>query len=67
MAVTTHSGAEQYNFDIVKKFAVMALVWAVVGMLVGVYIASELAWPFLNFDIPYITRSAACVRFIPAP
>ena len=55
MAVTTYSSAEQYNFDIVKKFAVMSLVWAVVGMLVGVYIASELAWPFLNFDSPYFS------------
>jgi len=55
MAVTTYSSAEQYNFDIVKKFAVMSLVWAVVGMFVGVYIASELAWPFLNFDSPYFS------------
>jgi cytochrome c oxidase cbb3-type subunit 1 len=45
----------QYDYDIIKKFAVMSLVWAVVGMAVGVYIASQLAWPFLNFDIPYIT------------
>ena len=55
MAATTYSGAEQYNFDIVKKFAVMALVWAVVGMFAGVWIASELAWPFLNFDSPYFS------------
>lgn len=58
MATDTHSGAEpaeQYNFDIVKKFAVMSLVWAVVGMSVGVWIASELAWPFLNFDSPYFS------------
>src|SRR3569832_1997395 len=55
MAVTTYSGAEQYNFEVVKKFAVMSIVWAVIGMFVGVYIASELAWPFLNFDSPYIS------------
>lgn len=55
MAVTTYASAEQYNFDIVKKFSVMSLVWAVVGMFVGVYIASELAWPLLNFDSPYIS------------
>jgi cytochrome c oxidase cbb3-type subunit 1 len=58
MATGTYSGTEpteQYNFDIVKKFSVMALVWAVVGMFVGVYIASELAWPFLNFDSPYFS------------
>ncbi|RMG58202.1 MAG: cytochrome-c oxidase, cbb3-type subunit I [Gammaproteobacteria bacterium] len=47
--------AQQYNYDIVKKFAIMALVWGVLGMSVGTYIASELAFPFLNFDIPYIT------------
>ncbi len=55
MATTAFSSAEQYNFDIVKKFAVMSLVWAVFGMFVGVYIASQLAWPVLNFDNPYIS------------
>ena len=55
MAVTAYSSAEQYNFDIVKKFAVMSLVWGLVGMFAGVYIASELAWPFLNFDSPYFS------------
>jgi cytochrome c oxidase cbb3-type subunit 1 len=28
-----------------------------VGMLVGVIIAAQLAWPALNFDIPYLTFS----------
>ena len=55
MAVTAYTSAEQYNFDVVKKFAIMSLVWALVGMFVGVYIASELAWPFLNFDSPYFS------------
>lgn len=55
MASTAILSNEQYNFEIVKKFAIMSLVWGVIGMSAGVYIASELAWPFLNFDIPYIT------------
>ncbi|OFZ68887.1 MAG: cytochrome-c oxidase, cbb3-type subunit I [Betaproteobacteria bacterium RBG_16_58_11] len=55
MASVSISSKEQYNFDVVRKFAVMTLVWGVVGMLAGVYIASELAWPFLNFDSPYIS------------
>jgi cytochrome c oxidase cbb3-type subunit 1 len=56
MSTTTASVAtEQYNYDIVKKFAIMAMVWGVVGMLAGVYIASELAWPFLNFNVAEIT------------
>ncbi|MES9991107.1 MAG: cytochrome-c oxidase, cbb3-type subunit I [Candidatus Thiodiazotropha sp.] len=50
------AAAEQkYNFAVVRWFTVMAVVYLVVGALVGVYIAAELAWPFLNFDIPYIT------------
>ena len=45
----------QYNYDIVKKFSIMALFWGVLGMIAGTYIAAELAFPFLNFDTPQIT------------
>jgi cytochrome c oxidase cbb3-type subunit 1 len=55
MAAVGVASAEQYNYDIVRKFTIMALVWGAVGMLAGVYVASELAWPFLNFDVAYIT------------
>ena len=46
---------QKYNFDIVKAFTVMAIVYLVVGTGVGVYIAAELAWPVLNFDIAELT------------
>ena len=46
---------KKYDLSVVRWFSVMAVVYLVVGTGVGVYIASELAWPFLNFDIPYIT------------
>jgi len=46
---------EQYNYAIIRKFAVMSLIWGIIGMSVGVYIALELAFPALNFDIPEIT------------
>jgi len=46
-----------YNYKVVRQFSIMTIVWGIVGMLVGVYIAAELAWPLLNFDIPYITFS----------
>jgi cytochrome c oxidase cbb3-type subunit 1 len=50
------AAAEQkYDYGVVRWFTVMAAVYLVVGAAVGVYIASELAWPILNFDIPYIT------------
>ena len=37
----------QYNFGVVRAFSVMTVVWGIVGMLVGVLIAAELAWPDL--------------------
>ncbi len=46
-----------YNDGIVRQFVVMTLVWGVVGMLVGAFIAAQLAWPALNFDIPWLTYS----------
>ena len=46
---------ETYNDTVVRQFAVMTIVWGIVGMLVGVVIAAQLAWPALNFDIPWIT------------
>ena len=44
-----------YHTQIVKYFTIMASVYLVLGTGVGVWIASELAWPWLNYDIPYIT------------
>ena len=50
------AAAEQkYNLGVVRWFTVMAVVYLVVGALAGVYIASELAWPVLNFDSPYLS------------
>ena len=45
----------RYDDAIVKKFCVMAVVWGIVGMLVGVIAAAELAFPALNMGIPYIS------------
>jgi len=38
---------ETYNYRVVRQFAIMTVVWGVVGMLVGVIIAAQLAWPEL--------------------
>ena len=51
-----YAEAEQkYNFEVVRWFSVAAVIYLVVGTAIGVYVASELAFPALNFDIPYIT------------
>ncbi|MGI6407121.1 MAG: cytochrome-c oxidase, cbb3-type subunit I [Gammaproteobacteria bacterium] len=50
---TTTSSA--YNYKVVRQFAIMTVVWGIVGMLVGVLIAAQLVWPQLNLDIPWLT------------
>ncbi|MDR2991278.1 MAG: cytochrome-c oxidase, cbb3-type subunit I [Burkholderiaceae bacterium] len=49
--------ATVYNDKVVRQFAIMTVVWGVVGMLVGVIIAAQMAWPQLNFGIPFFTWS----------
>ncbi len=44
-----------YNYKVVRQFAIMTVVWGIVGMAVGVLIASQLVWPALNFDTPWLT------------
>ena len=44
-----------YNDRVVRQFAVMTVVWGIVGMSVGVLLAAQLYWPQLNFDIPWLT------------
>jgi cytochrome c oxidase cbb3-type subunit I len=38
-----------YNYKVVRQFAVMTVIWGIVGMLVGVIIAAQLVWPELSF------------------
>ncbi|MCB0317972.1 MAG: cytochrome-c oxidase, cbb3-type subunit I [Bdellovibrionales bacterium] len=48
---------ESFKYDdaIVRKFIIVTILWGVVGMLVGVIIAAQLAYPALNFDLPWLT------------
>ena len=63
------SDQQTYNYKVVRQFAIMTVVWGIVGMLVGVVIAAQLAWPVLNFDIPWLTfgRLRPSPRRPPAP
>ncbi len=49
-----HTISPRYNDHIVKLFTVAALFWGVVGMLVGLLIALQLAFPVLNVE-PYLS------------
>lgn len=58
MATATTTTAIQvphYEVGVVRAFIVMTLLWAVFGMLAGVYLAAEMVWPELNFDLPALT------------
>ena len=46
-----------YDEKVVRQFSIMTIIWGIVGMMVGVLIAAQLAWPILNFDIPWLTFS----------
>mgnify|MGYP003667921606 CR=1 FL=1 len=45
----------EYNYKVVRQFAIMTVVWGIVGMTAGVFIAAQLAWPALNFDTPWLS------------
>ncbi len=57
MADTTDAArvAERYNNKVVQYCTLATIFWGVVGFLAGLYIALELAFPVLNFDIPYLS------------
>ncbi|MBK9785814.1 MAG: cytochrome-c oxidase, cbb3-type subunit I [Betaproteobacteria bacterium] len=45
-----------YNDKVVRQFAVMTVIWGIVGMLVGVIIAAQLVWPELNMGFLHFGR-----------
>jgi cytochrome c oxidase cbb3-type subunit 1 len=54
---TSNASAVDYNFDVVRQFTVMTVIWGLFGTFMGVLIAAQLIWPALNFDTPWLTYS----------
>jgi len=46
-------GLPNYNITIVRYGVVASMFWGVVGFLVGLVLALQLAYPDLNFDLPW--------------
>ena len=42
-----------YNYKVVRQFAVMTVIWGVIGMALGVFIAAQLVWPELNLGMEW--------------
>lgn len=47
------SPTRNYNYDIIKFFTIAATFWGIVGFSVGVCIAFQLAFPFLNLGLEW--------------
>ncbi|HNT40376.1 MAG TPA: cbb3-type cytochrome c oxidase subunit I, partial [Rubrivivax sp.] len=55
MASNAAPGQPVYYDTPVRAFALAAVLWGIVGMLVGVIIAAQLTWPELNLGIPWLS------------
>ena len=51
----TIAGKPNYNMGPVKVATLLAVFWGIAGMTVGLWIALELAYPALNFDLAFIS------------
>ena len=56
MTHTSPSHAD-YNYTVVRQFAIATVILGIFGMAVGVLIAAQLYWPQLNFNTPWLTFS----------
>jgi cytochrome c oxidase, cbb3-type, subunit I len=48
-----NASSNTYSDGVIRQFSIMAVVWGVVGMLMGVIIAAQLVWPELNLGLPW--------------
>src|SRR6185295_17053578 len=48
-------GKPNYNMGPVKFATVASMFWGIAGFTIGLYAALELAFPLLNFDLPWIS------------
>ena len=51
----TIDGKPNYNMGPVKAATILAMFWGIAGFTVGLWIALELAFPALNFDLSFIS------------
>jgi len=55
MSAQNVSSTTSYNDSIIKLFTLAAVIWAVVGFSVGVFIALEMAFPEINGNIHWLS------------
>ncbi len=53
--MSTEIAHPTYDYNVVRQFSIMTVVWGIVGMTVGLLIAAQLVWPQLNFDTAWLS------------
>jgi cytochrome c oxidase cbb3-type subunit 1 len=53
--IDTPAVAPTYHDRVVTAFTAAAVFWAIVGMAAGDYVAAELVWPNLSFELPWLS------------
>ncbi|EPJ44683.1 MAG: cbb3-type cytochrome c oxidase subunit I [Osedax symbiont Rs1] len=53
--MSTEIAHPTYDYNVVRQFSIMTVVWGIVGMSVGLLIAAQLVWPQLNFDTAWLS------------
>src|SRR5690606_8446086 len=53
MIEASTSASPLYNYRVVRQFTLMTVVWGIIGMSLGVCIATHLVWPLLNCAPPW--------------
>ncbi|KKO93017.1 bifunctional cbb3-type cytochrome c oxidase subunit I/II [Sphingobacterium sp. Ag1] len=48
---------EQFSYDnkIVRNFGIATIIWGIVGMTIGLLVATQLVWPQMNFGLQFTT------------
>ncbi len=55
MGLTVGSNQDTFNYKVISQFAIVTVLWGIVGMLVGVILAAQLIWPEITFNIPWLS------------
>jgi len=55
MTTTATKTLIEFDDHTVRQFMIASIFWAIVALLVGVVVATQLAWWQVNFNLPYLT------------
>ena len=55
MGLTVGNTQDNFNYKVVRQFALVTVLWGIVGMLVGVILAAQLIWPDITMNISWLT------------